>query len=319
MTIKFSIVTPAYNADKFVRETIESVIKQKGDFEIEYLILDNLSTDKTCDIVREYQAGLAAKTIPILCRGVQIHLWSEKDGGMYEAINRGFSHATGDIYAWINADDIYLPGAFAVIARTMQKFPAIQWLKGITSYMGAQSTIFSAGHCNLYRRDWIRAGIYGPVLHFIQQDSVFWTARLWNRVGGTNAKLSVAGDYFLWKSFAEFEPLYSINSHVSCFRKTAEQKSADIQAYWREIQNNSVWDQALSLRILRYLKRLDLLPVKIRRILHDLIFGRHPYYLVKLDRYFEPEILEEDYYSLRSSISVELRVPTGGALRAPVT
>jgi glycosyltransferase involved in cell wall biosynthesis len=316
MPIKFSIVTPAFNAERFVRETIESVIKQKGDFEIEYLILDNLSRDETCNIVREYQAGLENKTIPIFCQGVKIRLWSERDGGMYEAINRGFSRATGDIYAWINADDIYLPGAFAVIARTIQKFPVIQWLKGITSYMGAQSTIVSAGHCNLYRQDWIRAGIYGPVLHFIQQDSVFWTADLWKRAGGANAKLSVAGDYFLWKAFAELEPLYSINSHVSCFRRTAEQKSADIQSYWREIRDNSVWDQALSLRIFRYLKRLDALPVKLRRWLHDLIFGRHPYYLVKLDKYFEPVVMVEDFYFLQKLIATHLQVPSGGAQHA---
>ena len=54
---------------------------------------------------------------------------------MYDAINKGFEMATGDIYAYINSDDIYLPGAFEIIGRCLSKYEEIKWIKGITSYI----------------------------------------------------------------------------------------------------------------------------------------------------------------------------------------
>lgn len=232
--MKFSIVTPSYNSQRFIRETVESVINQKGDFEIEYLIVDNFSTDQTKQIVNEYLDLLASGEFPIKCNGVKMKFVSDSDASMYEAIQKGFAQATGDIYAWINSDDIYLPGAFDIIQRTFSKFPQIQWLKGITSYINENSNIFTAGRCNLYQQDWIIQGVYGPLMHFIQQDSVFWRPALWEKSGGIDSKYKVAGDYALWRKFAQYEPLYSIYALVSCFRKVSGQKSEDPKKYWEE-------------------------------------------------------------------------------------
>jgi len=299
MTLKFSIVTPAYNSERYIRDTIESVIKQKGDFRIEYIVLDNHSTDKTCSIVREYQELLAQGKVAVGCHEVQIYLISEHDSGMYDAIKNGFSHANGDVFAWINSDDIYLPGAFEVIRQSLEAYPEIKWIKGITSYINKNSTIYAVGDCGLYYQDWINEGLYGTTLNFIQQDSVFWRADLWRTSGGVNSKLTLAGDYFLWRSFAESTPLYSLNAYVSCFRKTDNQKSADMRSYWREIRSTSVLDDRRSSRIRRKLVLVDALPRFLRPLCYRFAFGKHKYHLITLEGGVTPRLRTGNYFQLK--------------------
>jgi glycosyltransferase involved in cell wall biosynthesis len=297
--MKFSIVTPAYNSGRYIRETIESVIKQKGDFSIEYLVLDNQSTDDTCSIVRHYQQSLNEGKTALFCNDVQLHLISEKDSGMYDAIKKGFARSTGDIHAWINSDDIYLPGAFDIIQRTLQKYPQISWVKGVTTYINENSTMVSSGRCFLYRQDFIKAGLYGPALYFIQQDSVFWRKELWSKSGGVDARLSLAGDYFLWKAFAQFEPLYSIKAFVSCFRRVADQKSSDIKAYFKEIEDVCPPDKPLEQKVKRYFSRIEPLPKVFRSLIYRLVFGPHGHHLVTLEEGQFPRLNEGGYFSLK--------------------
>lgn len=264
--------------------------------------MDGGSIDGTQEIVRDYQKILAENLYPLKCKSVDIYWFSEKDDGMYDAIKKGFARATGDIYAWINSDDIYLPGAFDVVNKTLGKYSEISWLKGITSYINENSTIYSVGECSLYRQDFIKAGLYGPVLHFIQQDSVFWRADLWQKSGGVNAKLSLAGDYFLWKSFSDLAPLYSLNAYVSCFRKTPNQKSADIKAYFREIEKYSPLDQRLSSKVRRYFARIASLPGFLRPLCYRLAFGQHKHHLVVLQNSVIPHLMEGEYFALKEQI-----------------
>lgn len=297
--MKFSIVTPAYNSGRYIRETIESVIKQKGNFSIEHLVIDNQSTDDTCSIVRQYQQSLSEGKTSCFCNDVQLHLISEPDSGMYDAIKKGFACSTGDIYAWLNSDDIYLPGALDIVQRTLHKYPQISWIKGITSYINENSTMVSSGRCFLYRQDFVRAGLYGPVLYFIQQDSVFWRKELWWKSGGVNDRLSLAGDYFLWKTFAQFEPLYSLKAFVSCFRRLADQKSSDIQAYFKEIDNICPIDKHLAGKARRYFVGLKSLPRAFQPMIYRYVFGPHTHRLVTLEDGLFPCLTEGDYFLLK--------------------
>jgi len=232
--VRFSIVTPTCNSERFLAQTIESVISQKGDFEIHYVIVDNQSTDRTAEIVARYKSLLRLKEVGTQPEKVSLEFVSGHDGGMYEAINRGFARSSGDVMAWINSDDVYLPGAFAAVFQALLDHPGVVWLKGVTSYIDENSEIPQAGMCNLYDRRWIEAGFYGPLFTFIQQDSVFWRSSLWDRAGGCDASLRLSGDYFLWREFARFEPLYSVPCYLSCFRRRAAQLSTDMEGYWRE-------------------------------------------------------------------------------------
>src|SRR5579884_1070248 len=97
-----SIVTPSYNMGHFIEATIESVLSQDYP-SIEYIVMDGGSTDGTLDILRRYAGALK--------------WYSQEDNGAGDAINRGFESSRGDIFAYLNADDFYLPGAVSTAVR----------------------------------------------------------------------------------------------------------------------------------------------------------------------------------------------------------
>ena len=138
---KISIVTPSFNQGRFLEETILSVLNQKYD-NLEYIIIDGGSKDETVEIVRRYEDRLT--------------YWvSEKDRGQVHAINKGLERATGEIFAFINSDDVYLPGTFAAVAEYFEEYPQSEWVCGDTVMFGAghateliQAVVpASAAHC----------------------------------------------------------------------------------------------------------------------------------------------------------------------------
>lgn len=233
-TTRFSVVTPVYNGEQYITETIESIISQEGDFEIEHIIQDGGSTDHTEEIVRSYIERIYRGVYPIRCKKITIKYISEKDNGMYDAVERGFTQSTGDIMAYLNADDTYLPGAFATMANTLRTYPEIKWVKGINTTANEQSVIINQGKCLLYLQSWLRKGIYGRNAYFVQQDSVFWKRSLWKKVQPKLASYRLAGDYALWIAFAQHAPLWSLNKQVSIFRRRAGQLSGTMGSYRKE-------------------------------------------------------------------------------------
>lgn len=108
--MKFTIITVAYNSENCIARTIESVLSQTHN-EIEYLIIDGKSADKTVEIAESYRQALEAK-------GIAYTIVSEPDGGIYDAMNKGIRLATGDIIGLLNSDDTYEPEALQTVAET---------------------------------------------------------------------------------------------------------------------------------------------------------------------------------------------------------
>jgi len=197
---KISIVTPSFNQSEFLEQTIQSVLSQDYP-NLEYVIIDGDSSDGSVDIIKKYENHL--------------HYWiSEKDEGHGHALNKGFSHTTGEIMAWMNSDDMYTPWCFKVVSEIFSSFPQIMWISGISSNWNSRGAMFGAKKVTKNKFDYL-LGEY----RWIQQESVFWRRELWEKAGGEinqNYKFMVDGE--LWSRFFLHDPLYSVDSILGGYR-----------------------------------------------------------------------------------------------------
>lgn len=217
--MKFSIIAPVRNMEPWIGKAIESVLMQGGDFEIEYILQDGASTDKTVVIFEEYRAKLERGETPIRCNSVTMVSFSEKDAGPFDAINKGFARATGDVYSWADGDNTYEPGAFKALAKTLTAFPEIQWLNGITNGMNDRWEKTSTGLCRIYRQDWLQLGIYSQEAYPTAQNGMFWRSELWRKVGPIPTEYRVSGDYWLWMNMAKHARMWTLNFPIGNFMR----------------------------------------------------------------------------------------------------
>lgn len=126
--MKFSIVTPTRNALDKLKRCVGSVRGQQG-VDYEHIIQDACSTDGTVEWIR-------AQHYVVPC--------VEKDNGMYDAINRGWSKASGDIYAWLNSDEQYLPGTLMTVSRIFECYPTVDFVRGHTIVVDGEGAAIAA-------------------------------------------------------------------------------------------------------------------------------------------------------------------------------
>ena len=252
LNLKISIITVSYNAAKTIEQTILSVVNQTYK-NIEYIIIDGGSTDGTVDIIKKYTDKLA--------------YWvSEPDDGMYDALVKGFEHITGDVCAYINADDFYQLYAFDIINEIFQN-ESIKWVTGINTQYNNKGQIVSVALPHRYRNRFILKAMYnGRLLHFIQQESTFWRSELLDKVDFDYLRtFHLAGDYCLWVSFAKSAKLDIVQSVLSGFRIGEEQLSDDMSAYLKELNTLSMGYVTLGDKILAVCDRIcSLIPPRFR-------------------------------------------------------
>jgi glycosyltransferase involved in cell wall biosynthesis len=222
---KITIVTPNYNYGHFLEQTILSVISQNYP-NLEYIIIDGGSTDNSLEIIRKYE-----KHFSFWC--------SEKDGGMYNGINKGFDKSSGEIMAWINSDDVYFPWALQTVAEIFSTFKHVQWISSLQpGLMDYHGKILDFGHIRGFSQLAFAEDMYGINKNgygAIQQESTFWSRTLWNQTGSELSELyQMAGDYELWSRFFKLEMLYGIISPLGCYRIQDEQKTNKGQQYTEE-------------------------------------------------------------------------------------
>jgi glycosyltransferase involved in cell wall biosynthesis len=222
---RITIVTPSFNQGRFLEQAIRSVLDQ-GYPNLEYIVIDGGSTDNSLEIIRKYADRL--------------HYWcSEPDQGQYHAINKGFSHATGDILAWLNSDDMYCPGAFQIAASVFRDFPEVQWLSSLAplqwdrhgnrAYEGRIPGFSKAAFL-----DGVYFGKRGYTFGYIQQESTFWTRSLWHVANGLSIGYSLAADFDLWCRFYRLADLYGVDAELAGFRSHDRNRSSDRVGYREE-------------------------------------------------------------------------------------
>lgn len=259
--LKFSIVTAVYNGEKYLEETMLS-IKNQSYKNFEHIIVDGGSTDGTLDIIKKYENTYPMKYI------------SEKDNGMYDAINKGFAMASGDVYAWLNSDDVYYPHALDTVAKVM-KAREIKWCTGTPMTFTADGHTFAMPKVMpIYFQSHLRKGYCdGRISSMVQQESTFFRRDLWQQAGGLNPKYQYAGDYWLWVEFAKYEKLYTLDAVLAGFRMHQEQKSSAIDKYFGEMGKFTWYKRFLAktkfIRLMTYLRTLGRVEqfVKVRELL----------------------------------------------------
>lgn len=193
--MKISIVTPSFNQARFLERTIRSVLEQDYP-RLEYIVIDGGSTDGSVEIVQKYADKLA--------------WWvSEPDKGQTDAINKGFTHASGEILAWLNSDDTYNPGAISAAVKFLQQNPRIGMVYAETNFIDENDHIigrFPAAQTDLAR---LRRGY----VH-IPQQAAFWRANLWKQVGPLDPSFYFAMDYDLWVRLARITELRYLPGQV---------------------------------------------------------------------------------------------------------
>lgn len=181
---KVSIITPSYNQGQYLEETIRSVLAQDYP-NLEFIIVDGASKDNSVEIIHKYESHLA--------------WWvSEKDQGHADALNKGFAHATGDIFAWINSDDTYEPGAVAEAAAFLTAHPEVGMVYGdanLIDHSGQVIGKFAAKQTSY--RQMLRGSVHIP------QATTFYRADLWRQLGPLDLSLFFAFDFNMWVKFAK--------------------------------------------------------------------------------------------------------------------
>ena len=203
--MRISVVTPSFNMARYLEDTIKSVVAnlRPGD---EYFVIDGGSADGSVDVIRRFEADITG--------------WvSEKDAGYADAIGKGFARASGDIFCWINAGDLYLSGAFDA-ARWLLT-PDRDMIFGDDFYIDEDNRVLTLS------RGWVpdlhAATLFGGWTPL--QDACFWRRGLYELIDGIDRSLQYAADYDLFLRMASAGSTDYVPTAFSAFRRHAGQKS----------------------------------------------------------------------------------------------
>lgn len=266
-SVKVSLVTISYNQAEFLERTILSVIRQDYNG-IEYIVVDPGSTDGSRDIIERYRPKISKVIL-------------DPDRGPADGLNKGFSHATGDIYGFLNSDDVLYPGAVKRIVRYLSDHPDTDVVSGHAVIIDEQDREIRKSYSDNFSL--IRYA-YGTGV--LMQPSTFFRSEIFRKTDGFNIENRTNWDGELYVDMLMCGARFAlIDDFLSGYRLqsnsiTASKKLDDgIRNYrkriFRRIMGRDIkpWDSALSLlfRLEKYIANPRALQ---ERLLHGPIYGR---------------------------------------------
>jgi glycosyltransferase involved in cell wall biosynthesis len=198
---RLTIVTPSYNQGAFIEETIRSVLLQ-GYPNLEYFVVDGRSTDGSVGIIRKYARWLSGWT-------------SEPDRGQAHAINKAFLGATGDLIAWINSDDAYLPAAFSAVAARHLEHRGALILGNVENFHEDTHAVTLVRQANVSPRALLRPETERCTWH---QPGIFVPRTLAGSVGPLDETLHYSFDYDWLLRLTARAPVVYLDQTVARFR-----------------------------------------------------------------------------------------------------
>ena len=211
---KITVVTPSYNQGQYLEKTIRSVINQNYP-NLEYIVMDGGSTDQSVEIIQKYSK--------------YITYWeSQPDKGQADAIKRGFDKGTGEIYSWINSDDLLCKNSLFHVAKAYQENKNAGLFYGDSFLINQKDELIRAFLCQQVNYEQL---IHGSVSIF--QGSTFYVSKAYHEVGGLNDSLHYAMEYEILYKIAKLYPTQYINNFLGCFRNQPLAKSSTPK--WIEI------------------------------------------------------------------------------------
>lgn len=233
--IKFSIITVCYNSERTIERTIQGVLEQTYE-DYEYLIIDGASTDGTLDIVNKYKDKFGEKLLVV----------SEPDNGIYDAMNKGISKASGDIIGIINSDDYYEPDTLEKIVEVYEK----DHENPLSIYYGADRALMDGKEYSIgfHHADFLDKSM-------ISHPSCFVTKETYDTMGVFDTKYSCVADYDMMLKFkhsgkVKFVPVYAVLANFSlggtCSTDKAYLELLDLKvAYGMRTKASVDWEKFL--------------------------------------------------------------------------
>lgn len=205
---KISIVIPSFNKAKYIKATLQSIVNQNYP-NLEVIIQDPGSSDGTLAIIAAY-----VKRFPTIFR-----LYIEKDDGQRDALNRGLMKSHSDIVTYINADDLYLPGALSTVGKYFLANPNTLWLVGggcVIDKEGLEITKFITWYKNIL----LKLNVYNLLLitNYLMQPSVFLAKKTWKKYGPFKGETKFVMEYALWLKIGRDSMPAILPQQLSAFR-----------------------------------------------------------------------------------------------------
>ncbi len=191
--MRFSIITPNYNGERFLEQTLRSVISQADDgVELEYIVVDGNSTDNSHKIIEKYSDRLAKTII-------------EKDTGPANAINKGLALASGDVLAWLNADDLYYPNTLRRVQQALEGRPEAAICFGACPIIDTQGQEIRAGITRFKEFFYpLSSRFTYQCINYLSQPALFFRRSAFKEAGPLRENMIAAWDYEfilrLWRS-----------------------------------------------------------------------------------------------------------------------
>jgi glycosyltransferase involved in cell wall biosynthesis len=248
--MRLSIITPVFNAEKTIERTLLSVINQTHHFELEYIIVDGGSQDQTLEIIQKYDQYIST-------------VISEKDKGVYDAMNKGVRCATGDIIGIINSDDWYNDNAFEVVEQAFIDTPDTSILYSpIHNYFnGEYLNTFTPGHLDRL-----------PFKFTLNHPSCFVRRSVYDQIGEFNLDYRIAADYdFILRAYQSGLSFHAVDTALVSYSLNGMSgnpmsKFTQIRESWRvgsTQQSNHLKNQRLFFYINWIAKEIIVLPIKL--------------------------------------------------------